>query len=363
MTAQDLAGQKILLAEDEFFIADEIATALQRRGAEVVGPASTVRHALDLMEGNPVLDAAIIDVNLQGEASYPIAEALKRRNIPFVFASGYDRSSLPERFADVALYRKPTDLNRLVEALSGRTARPQDVHASTFRNRLLEAMSDADRSLLAPYLVKIDIDLHQTLQSPGAPMEHAYFIESGMASVIAGGDGDRPGVEVGLIGREGVAGPAIILGGTSSPHGVIMQTPGSAYRIATRFFHDALKRSGSLVAMLNRFMQVFMTQSSEAVVANARGHIDERLARWLLMAQDRLDTRELSLTHSTLAFMLGVRRAGVTDAIHILEGDHLVRATRGSIIIRDRQGLIAKAGPYYGLAEAEYERLLADYKA
>ena len=112
-----LEGRRVLVVEDDYFIADEVASNLERRGAEVVGPVGTVSGALELLDGSSP-DAAVLDINLRGEMAYVIADALIKRDIPFVFATGYDANVIPERFAGVPRCRKPVSYAELARALA-----------------------------------------------------------------------------------------------------------------------------------------------------------------------------------------------------------------------------------------------------
>jgi CRP-like cAMP-binding protein len=164
--------------------------------------------------------------------------------------------------------------------------------------------------------------------------------------------------EVGLIGREGMSGLTIVLGNHSSPHSTYMQAEGQGQRLRTTELRKAMQESPSLQASLLRYVQVFMVQTAHTAIANARAKLDERLARWILMADDRLDGASLPLTHEFLSLMLGVRRAGVTETIHALETLNLIKAARGEITVLDRKGVERKAGTSYGVPEAEYRRLI-----
>jgi CRP-like cAMP-binding protein len=137
-----------------------------------------------------------------------------------------------------------------------------------------------------------------------------------------------------------------------------MQVAGHGYRIGAQPFREAISGSSTLHALLLRFVQVFMIQITQTAVSNGRSNIEERLARWLVMVKDRVDTPGLPLTHEFISIMLGVRRAGVTDAIHVLAGRGLIRADRGNIHIIDRDGLIEGANGCYGEPEREYSRLI-----
>ena len=117
MAAQRLAGRRVLVVEDEYLIALEVERALQEHGAEVVGPVASVHGALDLSEHSGRLDLAVLDINLHGEAAYPVAESLQSKGIPFVFTTGYDNASISRKFAHVMLLEKPIDPDRIALAL------------------------------------------------------------------------------------------------------------------------------------------------------------------------------------------------------------------------------------------------------
>jgi CRP-like cAMP-binding protein len=225
-----------------------------------------------------------------------------------------------------------------------------------YQNRLLLALSKADLALLTPWLEPAELVLRQSIEQAHKPIRHAYFPESGIISVVAKSADDE--IEAGLIGWEGVSGSAVILGNHRSPNDAYVQMAGNAHRISGKRLREALDVSKSLRQRMQRFAHVFMVQVAQTAFANGKSKIGDRLARWLLMVHDRQDGDELSLTHEFIAVMLGVRRSGVTDALHELEDKGLIRASRGAIRILSRKGLIALAGGIYGVPEAEYERLM-----
>ncbi len=232
-----------------------------------------------------------------------------------------------------------------------------DDSTSTFRNRLLCALSPADIALLTPHLRLVTLKLRQELEQPGRPIRRAYFIEHGIASVVSVGIG-RHRVETGLIGPEGMTGVMVLLGNHQSPNATFVQAAGSALAIEADALRVALEKSGSLRRLLLKYVQAFLVQTAQTAVANASLTLECRLARWLLMTQDRLGQNKVPMTHEFLSVMLGVRRAGVTEALHALEGKRAIRAMRGEIAILDRRVIEKRTGALYGLPEAEYERLL-----
>jgi CRP-like cAMP-binding protein len=224
------------------------------------------------------------------------------------------------------------------------------------RNQLLRQIPEADFAYLRPHLELVSLKRHDHLQQPQARTEYVYFMESGFASAVNNYDRNSP-VEIGIIGREGVTGLASILGSTTSPSHTFAQVAGCALRIAPTPLRQAMDRSEALRSVLLRYVLAFMFQMAHTAAANANGSIEKRVARWLLMAQDRLDDDKLPLTHEILSTMLGARRASVTEAVHALATRGLIRAARCDIVIADRKGLIECAGKLYGGPEAEYRRL------
>jgi CRP-like cAMP-binding protein len=226
-----------------------------------------------------------------------------------------------------------------------------------YRNRLLRALPKADLALLQPHLQRITLPLRYVLEKPNTRIEHVYFMEAGIASVVIIGAGKRH-IEVGLIGVEGMSGISVVMGDDRSPNSTYIQASGYAYCLKATELKKAITASTSMRALFLKYAQTFMIQTAQTAGANGRAKLDQRLARWILMAQDRLGNNKLSLTHDFLAIMLGVRRPGVTETINALEGEQLIRASRGLIIVLDRKGLEQRAGSSYGVPEAEYMRLL-----
>jgi CRP-like cAMP-binding protein len=229
--------------------------------------------------------------------------------------------------------------------------------AASPHNRLLAALSQADLALLQPHLRPLTLKLKMDLEWPNRRIENVCFLETGIASVVAI-QSDKTKVEVGVIGREGMTGTAVALGGDRSPHSTYMQVAGDGQRIATLELRRAMNTSESLRTLLLKFVQVFMVQTAHTAIANACAHIDERLARWILMAHDRTRDDVLPLTHEFLSLMLAVRRAGVTEAVQSLKRQKMINTRRNQIIVLDRKGIEDAAGNSYGTPEREYRRLI-----
>jgi CRP-like cAMP-binding protein len=179
---------------------------------------------------------------------------------------------------------------------------------------------------------------HSVLNEVNEPIQYLYFINRGLASVL-NVLGDGKSVEVGLTGREGFVGVPVIAGFKTSPMRVVMQIEGEAYRISAKDLQAALKASRALETSLLKYSQELALQSAQIAACNRVHEVDERLARWLLMSQDRLGGSLIPLTQEFLAHMLGTRRASVTVAAGILQKAGLISYVRGQLKIEDRERL------------------------
>jgi CRP-like cAMP-binding protein len=210
---------------------------------------------------------------------------------------------------------------------------------------------------LRPHLQRIEVSRRAILQEAHRPIEHVHFIERGVASIFARTHRDGP-VEVSLVGRFGLVGVSVVLGTARSPHRCLMQMDGETLRISARALSEALDESASLRRQLLNYVHVLLIQNAQAVLCNARHEVVERLARWLLLARDRLDDDLIPVTHDLLSMMLGVRRAGITDALALLERAGAVRRERGAVAIGDRAALEQHACECYRIIATEFQRLL-----
>jgi CRP-like cAMP-binding protein len=224
-------------------------------------------------------------------------------------------------------------------------------------NKLLASLSTDDFDLLGPHLECVTLGLRKYLERPNRRIDAAYFPEGGFASVVAVQSNGKQ-VEVGLIGREGMTGLPIVLGNHRSPHATYIQVPGKGQCIPATELRKATRTSVSLRDSFLKFVQAFGVQTTHTAICNAQSRLDVRLARWLLMAHDRIGDDTLTLTHEFLALMLGVRRPGVTEALHALRDQGLISYGRGQIAVKDRKGMERMAGEAYGTPEAEYRRLI-----
>jgi CRP-like cAMP-binding protein len=218
-------------------------------------------------------------------------------------------------------------------------------------NRLLASLSEDDRRLLASSLQPVNLPVRRPLEARNRRIDYVYFLDCGIASVVASSDGHGD-IEIGIIGREGVTGLAVIMGTDRSPHECYMQMEGAGYRISAQALRNAMLQSETLRQCLLKSGYAFALQTAETALVNGRHKLEERLARWLLMAHDRADGDDLSLTHEFLARMLGVRRPGVSVAVRRLEQTGLIRAQRGGILVLDREGLEESSNGAYGTTQS-----------
>jgi len=205
-------------------------------------------------------------------------------------------------------------------------------------NSVLRTLSRKDSQRLLARHEQVDLTYGDILCEPGKQLRHVYFPNSGIISLLTPVDG-HASVEVGLVGREGMAGMALFLGVGVSPVRMLVQGSGTAMRIKAAAFRHEIKRNPVLRRGLNHYLYGFMAQVGQTAGCNRFHHIGARLARWLLMTHDRVKSNEFQLTQAFLAHMLGVRRAGVTLAARVLQKKKLIRYSRGKITILDRKGL------------------------
>lgn len=222
-------------------------------------------------------------------------------------------------------------------------------------NRLLGSLSDADFDLLSPHLESVSLTLLQPLEVADKVPAHLYFPEGCVASVVATLRSDRD-FEVGMIGWEGMTGTSVLVG-APSPFDCYIQLVGHALVMPSRALPSALDASPTLRSALALYAHMLGIQTAYTALS-ARAPLPERLARWLLMIDDRVDGASFNVTHALLSIMLGVRRPGVTTALHEIEGEGLIKSTRGRVAILDRNGLRSRAGNAYGKTEKSYEDLL-----
>lgn len=233
----------------------------------------------------------------------------------------------------------------------------EEVRQGTFRNNLLRRLSERSLSRLSPQLERVELARSFQLSNPHQTMDHAYFFESGIASVVVRSP-EGQHTEIGIIGRDGMCPASALLEADMDPFSIFMQVEGEAWRVAIPALKAVIADDRDARNLFARYAQALSIQHAYTALSNAVHHIDERLARWILMCHDRADGADINLTHEFLSIMLAVRRPSVTTALHVLEGRKLIYSERGVVIVRDRAGLEAFARDAYGECEKEYERLI-----
>lgn len=207
-------------------------------------------------------------------------------------------------------------------------------------NGLLASLPPLELSQLRASLVRVPLVRDQVLAEHGQPIDHAFFIESGVVSVISEPMDGEDGIQVAVIGREGMVGDLSLVDMRHSAcvHTVV-HIPGAAFRVKGSDLRRAIERSPALHKACAGFVQSLMSQVMQTAVCNARRSLAERCARWLVMMHDRVDGNEVRITHEALSAMLGMRRSGVTLAAAPLQQAGLIRTGRGRFTVLDRGGL------------------------
>ena len=208
-----------------------------------------------------------------------------------------------------------------------------------------------------PYLEPVTLAVRDAVAEPGQPYEYVYFPESCIISVV-NDMRDGSTVETGTVGNEGVAGLAALMDATSSESRMFAQVPGTALRAPAKVVADFVERERELRRLVNRYAQAFLTQVAQGAACNRLHGIEQRCARWLLMTHDRVAGDEFLLKQQFLAEMLGVRRAGVSVAASALQQAALIRYSRGTVQVLDRDGLEAASCECYGVIRQQFDRLL-----
>jgi CRP-like cAMP-binding protein len=225
------------------------------------------------------------------------------------------------------------------------------------RNRLLSALPQKEYKRLLAKMEEVSIEQGQRLIVPEKEIKDVYFPLNAMISLVSSTK-EGVSVETGIVGSDGVLGVAVLLGTATTPMQSVVQIPGRAMRMGAKAFKSEFDRGGAFNKILLLYLHVLVIEISQTAACNKLHSIDERLARWLLMGCDSIRSEELPLTHEFLSMMLGVRRAGVTEASSRLRKKGLIRYHHGRITILDRKGLEGEACECYQVVKGEYSRLI-----
>lgn len=225
-------------------------------------------------------------------------------------------------------------------------------------NRILSAAPAEEYERLSPRLDYVELRRGDVLHEAGEHMPHVYFPYSGTVSVtVQMRDGDQ--TEIGVVGREGMLGLPLVLGTDTAPLRAFAQVEGGAMRMKAADFREEVARRGGLYELMLRYAQAFFVQTSQTAACNRLHPLEARLPKWLLTTRDLAESDRLELTHEFVAAMLGVRRAGVTEALGQLRSEGLIDYARGHITIQNPEGLGRASCECYSVIRDEYDRLLS----
>jgi len=229
-------------------------------------------------------------------------------------------------------------------------------------NHLLAALPQAEWARVSARLVLVDMPLGRVVYESGDRLSHVYFPTTWIVSLLYVME-DGASAEIAIAGNEGLVGIALFMGGETTPSRAVVQSAGWAYRLDARVVKDEFGRAGPAQRLFLRYTQALITQMAQTAVCNRHHSIDQQLCRWLLLSMDRLPSNELKMTQELIANMLGVRRAGVTEAAMKLQDAGLIRYSHGHIEVLDRPGLEQRVCECYGVVKREFDRLLPDLRA
>ena len=229
-------------------------------------------------------------------------------------------------------------------------------------NHLLAALPEAEWARVSAHLVLVDMPLGRVVYESGQQLSRAYFPTTSIVSLHYVME-DGASAEISIVGNEGLVGIALFMGGETTPSRAVVQSAGWAYRLDARVLKDEFGRAGPVQRLFLRYTQALITQMAQTAVCNRHHSIDQQLCRWLLLSMDRLPSNELKMTQELIANMLGVRRAGVTEAAMKLQDAGLIRYSHGHIEVLDRPALEQRVCECYGVVKRESDRLLPDLMA
>ena len=284
------------------------------------------------------------------EISYRSIHEIKRAS---TVKAKQGQQRLPHRI-DVNILER----TNLIAKKTTRPPKPAPLHSGersdpagkAISNLILLALPDEEYSLLRPHLEPVELPQHKILDEPGEKIDFAYFLNSGMTSLVSLNNDGRS-VEVGIVGREGMIGMPLVMGLERGIFRSIMQMSGNGVRIRSKIFQELLPTAPKLRYELGSFALMHGMQVAQIAACNRLHEIDQRLSRWLLMCQDRVDSELLPLTHDFLAQMLGTGRPSVSLAASVLENAGVIENLRGTVRVLNRKSLEAASCECYGVIQ------------
>lgn len=236
------------------------------------------------------------------------------------------------------------------------TVPPPNKNPLSYKNRVLASLPAAEMKRLAPHLCPVTLKRNQSLHDPGQAVDIVYFLEEGICSVVVTMETGNT-VEVGITGRDGFVGLPAVLGTGHSPNRTFIQIPGHGFSVEAKVLREQSEASSELRLRLQRVVQGMLVQTAQTAACNRVHNLEERLARWLLMCQDRVQSDQLPITQEFLAMMLGTRRSTVTVAAGMLHKSGLIAYSRGNVTIQNLEGLERASCECYRIIHEEYVRL------
>lgn len=230
------------------------------------------------------------------------------------------------------------------------------------QNCLLAALPAPEYERWEPLLEWVDLPLGHVMYESGRRLSHVYFPTTAIVSLLYVME-DGASAEIAVVGKEGVVGISLFMGGGSTPSRAVVQSAGGGWRLRASAVKREFEHAGPVMHLLLRYTQALITQMSQTAVCNRHHSLDQQLCRWLLLSLDRLEGSELVMTQELIANMLGVRREGVTEGALRLQKLGLIRYARGRITVLDRPGLEERTCECYAVVKREYDRLLPPRQA
>ena len=225
------------------------------------------------------------------------------------------------------------------------------------KNRLLASLPAEERARLLPHLTLVQLQSGQSLYEPESPIRHVYFPTTAIVSLLCDTE-DGASTEIAMVGKEGLVGVALFMGGETTLSRAVVQSPGYAYQLKGQLLKAEFHRAGPMQRLLLRYTQALLTEMAQTLVCNRHHSRDQQFCRWLLLRFNRLPSVHLAMSQERIAVLLGMRRAAISELAGNLRKAGLIKYDRGRITLLDRPGLQARACECVAVISAEFERLL-----